>query len=392
MKRIKAIMFILLFKVIFCLNFSFALTNFPLTDPKWEGKSYKEIFLDLYEDAFLDLYTVTEANLDSIEAFNAFRLMKTIYSTKGLNKKLVNNEIVSSELTQLLSKLIKKTENPQNAKDYFYRGLFVHPLSYQFPKKTDRHNCFIHIIDNFPDTIYAKYSYILLAGDYMINQRGDEAIQVLNNYNAKYTENSKLSLVIDGLFMKLNYRSVFNIVWGWKAEVPKETAEEIAMNEVFLQYANKILNEHPEKKDITGDVLLSLGNYYQYHMDYTKAMEYYNQVYNDPGFNIVDINRVIFNIIGTYKKRSKISELNTFLEDVKSRYFQNKGIRKHYKATKLIVIEIQSFGYDKYDRSKANMQLYDQKKTEIEQFREQYEQSWDENYNLIKQLPEPPAR
>jgi hypothetical protein len=359
------------------LNLSVAGINYPL-GLEWGEESV--IFSAQYEEGFLALHQITEQNLDSKEAYSAFGIMRGIYRANALDNKYSKNEIQSTELKQLLDVLIPATKNPQTAKDYFYRGLFSSPprLATFAPGMFDNFN---HVIDNYPDTAYAKYSYLFLARNYSKINRSNEAIEVLNVYLEKYGETDKLLYTVYYLLSNSYYRLYFT---ADKSDTQNRTQYANQM----INYSNKLINEFPDKKSLTGGALINLAGYYNTEDNTAKSLEYYFKVYNDPAYK-GRINSAMKSIIKKYKKAKNYKKANDLLEDAKTRYFSNKKTRKIYKKYKKNLEEIRLFGHDVNDRSKEGRQKYKEKKEEIDAWRKKYEASWDENFNQIKPLPQP---
>jgi hypothetical protein len=101
------------------------------------------------------------------------------------------------------------------------------------------------------------------------------------------------------------------------------------------------------------------------------------------------IEGAFYALLSKLKKNKKFKEATDLLENAKSRYFGEQGIRKLYKKNKKYLEEIRLFGHDINDRSKEGKQKYKEKKVEIDAWRKKYEASWDENFNQIKPLPQP---
>ena len=348
-----------------------------------EGKSDKEIIFTFYEEGFLISYQITEADVNSKKAFYAFIEMRAIYEY-GLGNKYGKNEIKSSELKTILGDLINSAMNPQTAKDYFYKGLFSYSTdpvsSFETPGMYDYFN---YVINNFPDTIYAKYSYLLLATNLSYaGHRYNDAINTLNNYITKY---GKSDILIANVYFQLfdNYYNLFLAI------SKSNIQEKNNYGNLMLTYSNKIINEFPEEKFMVEWIQYNLANYYDLIGNMTESQNYDYKVYNNPENSKGLIYGALDSIIKKYDNMKQYPKAYEILEDAKARYFAEKDIRKLYKEKKQYFDEIKYFGYDKYDRSKESLQLYNQKKAQIEAFRAQYEQSWDANFNMIKPLPVP---
>jgi hypothetical protein len=373
----KTILFLVLISLNI-LSLSFAVSNYPL-GPEWGEEDI--VLSSQHEEAFIALHQITETETNNEKVYRAFGLMKLIYQVNGLDNKYSNNEIQSPELKQLLDELIPASRNPQTAKDYFYKGMFSYPSDSVFSSETaSMYDNFNHVIDNYPDTIYAKYSYLLLAGNLSYaGRRYNDANDVLNRFIEKYGEADILAC---NAYYRLanNYYKLYYIN---KSDIQKKVEDGNQM----MVYSNKILNDFPERKEMAGDILLNIAGYYSFQGDLDKSLEYYYKVFNDANHRMGSIEAAMGGLLNKSWKNKRRKEATKFLEDAKARYWHSKDIRKQYKKYKKNLEEIRLFGHDSFDMSKKNRQKYKEKKVEIDAWRKKYEASWDENFNQIAPLP-----
>jgi hypothetical protein len=346
--------------------------NHPLGN-KWGDKDV--VFSPKYEEAFVALYQITEEDVNSEKALYAFMKMKHIYKTREVDDKYEKNELQSEKLKNLLKDLYSAIDSPKTARDHFYKGLFSY---YKHEAEMFKH--FQHVIDTFPDTVYAKYSYFLLAENYDSSRNYNGTINILNNYLVKYGEDDTF---IPDIYFRLsdNYRKLYAKTKD--ADIPIVDKYE----SLILSNAEKVLNRFPEKKAAVGSTLRNLSAYYESKGEIDKSLEYDLKVYDDPEHSMTSIYGALNSIVDKYIERKEYKEADNFLEDAKSRYFDNEKIREKYKEKKRTLKEISRFGFLWNDRSKESKRLYEKKKDEILKFREEYEKCWDADFNIIKPLP-----
>jgi hypothetical protein len=156
----KTILVIILLQICFIIKPFVAKCDNVLLEPKWKGKTNHDIAISpLHEEAFILAYKISEQEENNKRIFRAYILMRVIYKQNKLDQRYNNNEIQSDELKQLLKDLYSKIENPQTAKDFFYKGLFNYAF-YPYSEYDEKvlSEIFNYIIENYQDTIYAKYS------------------------------------------------------------------------------------------------------------------------------------------------------------------------------------------------------------------------------------------
>jgi hypothetical protein len=384
MKRAKILLFLTLIQLCFIINPFISECNSVLKGTKWEGKANQDIFLSpLHEEAFVLAHNITEEDENIKRVFEAYVLMRAIYKVNNLNKKYLNNEINLEELKQLLTNLYFNIDNPKTAKEYFYKGLFsyaTYPYSKYDEKKMTED--FIYIIDNYSDTIYAKYSYLFLGSNYIILRNYSETVRVLKKYLEKYAEDDELAYSayyhLSDAYSNLYHRYD-------KSDVQKRAED----GENLIKYSNKLLDKFPGQKGKVGFALSNLASYYSSINDNEKALKYYYKIFNDPEQRKIKISGTIIPIIVIHKNKKEYKKAYDLLENLILRYPDDKRSRRLYKEHKQNLDEIRLFGFDKYDRdNKENKKIYKEKKDKIEKWRKEYHSHFDKDFNIIKPFKE----
>ncbi|MFC1855138.1 tol-pal system YbgF family protein [Thermodesulfobacteriota bacterium] len=155
-----------------------------------EKNSNKPSYQEMREREFFAWFKTTEdpGKYISIEkSINSLRVIKEYFWKWGFDVKYKNDEIIYDKLKPTLKDILEKIENPKTAKDYFYKGLFSYPKppAKEVPEMFEH---FQYVIDNFPDTVYAKLSYYLLADNYSLAGHYNDAKDIMKQYIEKYGE------------------------------------------------------------------------------------------------------------------------------------------------------------------------------------------------------------
>ncbi len=304
----------------------FAINNDLVKEIKWDGKGYIEI-LESFEESFLSIYEFAEAEPESDRAFKAFKLLQFISKVKELKRLHKEQWLKSDKLNKELKALYTAIQIPQSARELFYKGLFVLlPRPLITSEDPELYRYFTKVIEDYPDTIYAEYSYIFLAESYIDNGR-KEAEAMLSKYLLKYGSHGRLSYYVYYLYATLPYNIHF-------LNTPNALESDKRHVRLMFKYTNKFLNEFSKKKELAGHLTLRLGNYYLFQGDYGEALQNFYKVYNNPEHNRNDLYSAMFGIIKIHKIMKEPEKLDKFLEDIKYSYPSDRIVGGFYIRNK----------------------------------------------------------
>ncbi|MFC1855057.1 hypothetical protein ACFL2A_00760 [Thermodesulfobacteriota bacterium] len=373
--------------IVLCItSISFAGNHHPFAGTALEEISLGKISSsDMFESSFLILYQLAEQDINGEKAYRSFSKMRHIYRIHGHNKYL-KNEIVSDELRQLLTDLHAAADNPQTAKDYFYRALLdIYYTSGSIdtsPGTQKERDNMQYIIDNYPDTPYAEYALIFLASFHETYYEFDLAIAKYNEYMTKYGPNAKLKAIVYYSFATLYHRLYGNP--DFYGDLVTDPEVKIT---VMIEYANNLFTEFPDRKAMIATLSEYLAIYYKRIGDDHKALEYYKKIYEDPDPYLNYINLAVSRARDMHMNKKEYDKVEKLFDYAQSRYSNRASFREMNKRSRSYLLEAKKFGYNPFEDSSKSKLIYDVKKEKIDKFRTDYETYWDADNNLIKPLP-----
>jgi hypothetical protein len=315
----------------------------PLSDlPEWRGIDAADIvFSSLHEKAFVALYKVSEESDNIEKVYKAYGNMRTIFQTHKFDEKYNNSKFINPnpDMILLLKELLAKMTAPETEKEYFLKGLFYKSTSdLKF------------VIENYPDSKYAKIAYMYLSGYYKDERKKQEAIALLERYLEVYGDDDPLAP-----YAYYRLGRVYSLDIVGMGLFPKEKKEEDRKKaELTFKYSNKLIEKYPERKSMVGDSINLLGLYYRHYIkDEKKALEYYSKVYYSNKYNVYAMYGAFSGISTIYEKKRDYEKLNEIMENAKSRFPYDKNFRNSYKSEKKRQLKREY--YREYDKKREAM-------------------------------------